>query len=136
MSTLTELGDYLEDAGVGTQGTDLFLGSRPDEPDTVLVVYQYTGGPPEYTQDSFGPSIERPQIQILARAPSYEAADALAWLSWSALSQITNAVLSGVKYLSVRPNSSPGMMGRDTNDRLMVSFNATVEKEAVLAPVS
>jgi hypothetical protein len=136
MSTLTEIGDYLEGLGIGTLATDLFLGSRPDSPDKVLVVYQYPGNAPEYVQSAFSPSAESPQIQVVARAVKYEDADALASSAWSALAAVTNASLGGTYYRSIRPNSSPGTMGRDSNDRVLVFFNATVEKEVSLDAVS
>jgi hypothetical protein len=105
----------------------------PDEPDTVLVVYEYPGGPPEYVQESFSPIAESPQLQVVSRAARYEDAAALAFAAWRALAVVTNATLSGTKYRSIRPNSSPGIMRRDTNDRMLVFFNATVEKEVTLA---
>jgi Bacteriophage minor capsid protein len=141
MSTLSELGDYLDGLGIATQavngqGGTLFLSSRPDTPDDLLCLYQYPGGPPEYVQDSFSPVAESVQIQVVARAIRYEDADRLASEAWTALSSVTNATLGGTYYRSIRPNSSPGLMGRDANDRLLVFFNATVEKEVSLDPVS
>jgi hypothetical protein len=136
MSTLSELGDYLEDLGIGVQAVDLFLGSRPDEPDTALIIYQYPGNAPEYVQNSFSPIAEKPQIQVVSRAIRYEDADRRAAQAWAALAVITNATLGGTYYRSVRPNASPGLMGRDTNDRVLVFFNATVEKEVSLESVS
>jgi hypothetical protein len=136
MTTLTELGDYLEDLGLGTLATDLFLGSRPDAPDEVTALYQYPGGPPEYVQSSFSPIAEVVQIQVVTRAIAYEDADARASSVWSALAIITNATLGGTHYRSIRPNASPGLMGRDSNDRVLIFFNATVEKEVSLEAVS
>lgn len=128
MSTLSEIGDYLEVEGVA----NLFLGSMPDTPDDVVVVYQYPGGPPEYIQESFTPSREKPRIQVVARATRYEDADKAATEVWSILASITNQVLGSTKYLSIRPDDSPAIMGRDTNDRLKVYFNAAVDKEVSL----
>lgn len=132
MSTLTELGTFLSTSMSLTEGTELFLGSRPDDPDTVLVLYEYPGGAPEYVQNQMPPIVEKVQIQVLARAKRYEEASVLAHRAWIALAPITNAVLSGTKYRSIRPNASPAILGRDTNDRLMVYFNASVEKEVSL----
>lgn len=128
MTVLFELGQYLEDMGVATHNV-LFLGSRPEEPDTVLVVYEYPGGAPQYVQEHAAPIIERPQIQVVSRALKYEDADALIHDAWLALASIANAVLGGVKYLSVRPNGSPGILDRDHHDRVLLFFNASVEKE-------
>lgn len=135
MSTLTEIGDYLESrlSGDFTQGVNLFLGTRPDEPDVLLVVYEYPGGEPEAVQEK-AVNVEKPQIQIVARAGGgdYNAADRAIHRAWNILSTVRNMYLSGTKYRSIKPSGSPGTIGRDTNDRILVSFNATVEKEVSL----
>lgn len=140
MSTLTEIGDFLEQAAIGIQapnaGYNLFLGQMPDSPDTAIAVYEYPGNAPEYVQNSYAPIAERPQIQVVTRAQTYADAKALADAAWSALSPVTNAILGGTKYRSIRPNSSPAFMKRDTNDRALIFFNASVDKEVSLAAVS
>jgi hypothetical protein len=140
MSTLTELGDFLEAMGVAVQAPDaaanLFLGSRPDVPDTVLVLYEYPGSDPEYVQNSFFPIAEMPQIQVVARANRYEDASDLAWAAWSALAPVTNATLGTTYYRSIRPNGSPAILMRDTNDRVLLFFNASVEKEVSVGVIS
>lgn len=137
MSTLTELGDYLSTALGLTQGSaadpdgNLFLGTRPDAPDYVLVVYQYPGGEPEYVQNQFTPNVERPQIQVVARAKDYDTADRLCARAWAALAPVRNTTISGTKYRSIVAQGR-GLIGVDTNDRPLVAFNATVEKEVSL----
>lgn len=136
MSTLSELGDYLEGLGIASSAVDLFLGSRPEKPDKVLVLYQYPGGPPEYVQNYFSPIAEVVQIQVVSRALRYEDAEALIYAAWTALAPITNTTLGGTFYRSVRPNNSPALMARDPSDRVILFFNATVEKEVSLVSVS
>lgn len=133
MSTLTELGDFLESQALGVQGEDIFLGSRPDEPDTLIALALYPGGAPEYVQDSDDPSVEFIQLQVVTRAPRYEAADRLASMAWQQLARVKNMYVSGTWYRSIKPNSSPSIMGRDSNDRILIVFNATVQKEVSLA---
>ncbi len=41
---LTELTTYISNAGFGTQGTDLFIGTLPDAPDDALMLFG-AGGP-------------------------------------------------------------------------------------------
>lgn len=132
MSTLADLGDYLEDEGLGVLASTLFLGSQPDDPDQILSVAQYPGNPPAYVQDSDTPTRERPQIHVAARAVKFEDADDLAMRAWLALSRVHNTIINSVRYLWVRPNTSPALIRRDTNDRVIVGFNASVEKEVSL----
>lgn len=135
MSVLDEIGDYLVELGVVTED-NLFLGSRPDYPDVMVSIQVYPGGPPKYVQDNFLPSTEMVQIQVVARAPRYEDAVVLCERVWIALSPVTNQYLSGVKYQSIRPNNSPAIMARDTNDRMLIFFNASVEKEVAIGLLS
>lgn len=130
MATLDELKAHM--VAHGLNASIIFRGSQPDEPDIVFVLYEYPGNPPEYIQESFDPQWENPQIQVVARARSYDVAREMAQQAWSIFASITNADLSGVRYRSVRPNSSPFLIGRDPNDRLRVGFNMSVEKEAVI----
>lgn len=136
MSTLTELGDYVEMHVVGlVQAQTLFLGSRPDEPNVMVAIYEYPGGVPEYVQEKMLPNAEKPQIQVVARSDSngdYNAADRLIHLVWNALAGIRNTTIGGTKYRSIIPAGSPGIIGRDTNDRVLIAFNATVDKEVSL----
>ena len=130
---LDEVGAYLEVQGVATLEQDLWLGSRPEEgTDPIIVVAEYPGQAPEYQNDStagFGPVRENPQLQIMGRGEDYQAVRAKVQAAWIALSKVTNQVLSGKRYLSIRPNSSPALIGRDQSDRVLVGFNATVNKE-------
>lgn len=135
MSAPADLAAYLDSLGIGSLTSvppTLYKGSRPSDPDTLLCIYQYPGNAPEYVQESTSPAWESPQIQVLARSRDYEEAALLAQRAWTALASLTNAVLSGTKYRSVRPIGSPGTLGRDANDRLLIAFNATVVKEAEL----
>jgi hypothetical protein len=128
---LDEITTYLESQNVAVFGRNLFAGTRPEEPDEVLVVLEYPGMPPEYQNDgsSTGPVREQPQIQVTARGHDYESVRQLIQAAWVALSKVTNQVLTGKRYLSIRPTSSPAAIGRDSNDRVLLSFNASVYKE-------
>lgn len=135
MSVLDELGDFVEAAGVAT-GTELYLGSMPDTPDDLLCIYVYPGNAPEYVQELETPKYEKPQIQVVARAIAYVDAEHRIEAAWSLLSAIHNQTLNGTYYRSVRPNGSPALLRRDTNDRILLFFNASVDKEVTLVTVS
>jgi hypothetical protein len=130
MPVLDELGTYLQAQGVGILQRDIFLGVRPASPDECLTLAEYPGGAPEYVQESASPRHESVQIQIVSRGVEYQRVRLLASLAWSALSRVTNSTLSGVRYLSIRPSSSPAPIGRDSNGQLLIGFNCTVVKEA------
>lgn len=131
-SPLTEIGAFLQLQGLGLLNVDLFLGSRPDRPDTLLSVVQYPGDPPEYVQDVPTPHAESLQIQVTARSKSYAEAESKAYTAWRKLAGVRNITLGETRYRGIYPNHSPALMGRDESDRVLVFFNATVEKEAFL----
>lgn len=133
MSTLNELGDYLQDEGLGTQGSDLFLFSRPDEPDELTCLYQYAGGAPDYVQDSLNPSTENVMVQVVTRAKRPEVAEARCYAVWLALAPVRNQIIGSTHYLSITPTSGPALMNRDSNERSLFYFNASVEKEVSVA---
>lgn len=63
-----ELTNYLQDEGIGTANTDLFLGSQPETPNNCVTVYEETAPVlPEY--QAF--SVDSVGIQVLARNVSY-----------------------------------------------------------------
>jgi len=128
---LDEVGAYLEGQNVALKGQNLFLGTRPEDPDEILYVLEYPGMPPEYQNDgqSTGPVREQPQLQVTVRGRDYESARRLIQNAWLALNRVTNVTLSGKFYQSIRATSSPALIGRDQSDRVLLSFNASVLKE-------
>jgi hypothetical protein len=130
---LNELAHYLETENVARLDSNLFLGLRPEDgPDEILTLHEYPGMAPEYQNDGAnagGPARERPQVQVMGRGKDYESVRAMVQAAWVALSRITNRTLDGVRYLEVRPSSSPALIGRDGNDRVLIGFNASVVKE-------
>jgi hypothetical protein len=125
MSVLADLGAYLTQQGVGTPGVDLFLGTRPDMPDDVTTLYEYSGAVPEYTQAQASPSYVHPQVQVVARAHAYPDAEMMAWNAWNKLS-FAGVTINGNLYVSVKPEGTPGLIGRDQNDRVLIAFNVAV----------
>lgn len=129
MPVLDELGWLLDNREVAKLDVSLFLGVRPETPDDCLTVYEYPGGPPEYVQNKIGPNRERVQIQVVGRGRDYPIVRMLVKRAWDTLSAINGATIQGTRYQSVMANNSPGLIGRDSNDRLLIAFNASVEKE-------
>lgn len=129
MPLLDEVSTYLQSQGVGTVNRDLFLGLRPAEPPECLTLAEYAGNAMTYVQERADPLYESPQLQVIARSADYMRARTLAKSAWSVLARLTNSILSGTRYLSIRPNSSPALIGRDQNGLILIGFNCTVEKE-------
>ena len=129
---LDEIGAYLAANGIGTVGTDLFLGFLPDTPDAAVAIYE-TGGMEPYRamRSSAGqPVAERPSIQVVCRnvAYEYQTARTTADSAWKLLEGLGDTTLAGVRYLWAAAVQSPFLMGRDDSGRVLIAFNVDLVK--------
>jgi hypothetical protein len=126
---LGELVSYLAAQGVGTPGVDLFQGAMPHEPDAALVLQRYPGimNTPE-RGDPPSVAVERPRVQVLARAPHPAQAEARAQAAYRALIRLANQRLGATWYLRAEPLQAPFDLGRDDAGRWLVGFNVQIEK--------
>ena len=65
MSVLEDAADHLEDNGLGTVGTDIFLSVLPQSPDVCTALFEYAGSAPKETM---GTMLARPRLQVVCRA--------------------------------------------------------------------
>lgn len=125
MSVLAELGSFLQSRGIGTVGTDLFLGTLPDAPDACGALREYSGPPPEVGFGSPGLAFETPAVQVVFRgAPNnYPAPRAKAEAAYRALAELQVSSVSGADYLMVTPQQAPFLLERDDKVRPVIVFN-------------
>jgi hypothetical protein len=129
---LEELADKMATDGVGTVGTNIFIGIMPNSPDACLALYEYAGeGPMEAFNDG-GVSLDVPSVQVMSRGGrmDYPAAKTLIVAARNSLTAVTNETLGTVRFLRVREMSAINTLGPDVNDRPLftVSFQAVVER--------
>lgn len=75
------------------------------------------------------PNQEAPSIQIMGRGRDYSLVRARVKRAWDILSAINGQTIGGTHYRYCRVTNSPGLIGRDGNDRVLIAFNAVAEKE-------
>jgi hypothetical protein len=123
---LDDIGAALETAGVGTQGTDLFLSVMPETPDTCVAVVEVAGIEPVDVFRDSAPIIETPRLQVLSRARRADDAKTKARAAWLALAGVGEGTVGGgnKRWLNIDVVQSPFMIGRDENDRVIYGFNA------------
>ena len=115
----------------------VFLNRMPAGiPDEALAMYEPGGAPPLAGLASDVPVVERPRIQLISRAPTYEVARVNAQTIWDAFFKMKNVEVlkdgsTAVTTLwnSAEPVNSPTDMGRDANERDQVSTDFQVTKE-------
>jgi len=121
---LKEIGTYLQGQGIGTLGTDIFLGLMPDEPDNCIALFEYAGSPPDLHWNG-----EYPGLQVRVRNKSYAAARTKIGEVMDKLHGLHEQTLSGTRYLLVKARGSPEVLKRDNNNRVELFVNFEILKE-------
>ena len=131
MALLDDLGTYLAAQVPSlTVGTNLYLGRMPDDPDTCVALYEYSGDDPVSVMGSDGmPPVEQPRVQVAVRAAGYSTAHDLAYTCWTSLEAVLNETLTATRYHRVSAIQSPFPMMRDAQDRVVFAQNYQVIKE-------
>ena len=122
------LAEYLEDASVGTVGTNIFSGKLRATPAEQVALLPYPGAPPEHVCGG-GMTISKERVQVLARSTTHAAAEALSWLCAQALSAIANQTIEGSRYRSVMLMQTPGILEYDADHNIVFVFNVEAERE-------
>ena len=118
MSILSkEVVDHLESHNVGVFGDDIFIGSRPQQPDDCITVTD-TGGfePPKDTTSS-------PTIQVVSRSDSYKTGMNKLKEIHSLLHNKHNYWLGDIFVYKSEAMGEPGKFGVDENGRDLFSCN-------------
>lgn len=131
---LDDVATYLEANSTRlTIGVNLTKGFMPENPSTVTTMFE-TGGvsPLHYFSTSTGTrGYERPGLMIHSRSTSYETARSIIEDVYTILDGTANTNLptsTGVRYVSIDAVQSPFLIGRDSNDRFLLSVNFIVTK--------
>lgn len=128
---LEALADRLQTASVATPGVNLFIGLMPNSPDVCVALYEYAGEQPLEVMVDNAATLERPSVQVMARATrnDYPTARQLIEDVRDTLTAITNEEISGVTFLRVNQNSSINAVGTDDNDRPLFTLSLTTVVE-------
>ena len=147
---LREIGAYLATKGIGTVGTDIFLGLMPDQPDNCIALFEYAGSPPDLHWNG-----EYPGLQVRVRNKSYAAARTKIGDIVKELHGLYEQTLSGeeetsngeedpmegngkeeepvpatgTRYLLIKAKGSPEILKRDANNRVELFVNFEIIKE-------
>jgi len=126
MATILEsVGDYLVTNSHGTLGTNIFLGTLPDSPDSCIAVYENAGSSPTFTMGSGGIRIDYPMLQIICRAgrEDYPTARDKAENIRVLLASVLEQSISGVHIMRIEPMGSVNLLGVDPKYRPLISVN-------------
>jgi len=122
-----DIAEYLESSAAGTGftlSTDLFYSNIPDKPNQCVCIYD-TGG---FDQDPISEVYEKPTIQAMCRANSYDAAYTLAQSVKEALDLLINMEINSTRYVAIWQMSDILDLGKDKNNRDLVSINFRIHR--------
>lgn len=105
-------------------------------PNTFLSFYETAGEPGAHSFSTAAGLAERvfdrPGLQVLSRSTSYPTARTRAQIVYDLLDGVANKKMptsTGILYLSISAVQAPFSLGRDENDRWLVSCNYRVERD-------
>lgn len=124
MPLLEDVGAYLAAQGLGTVGTDIYLGVMSDAPDTAVALYEEGGQAPEPLWGG-----ERPGLLIRTRSTTRPLARAKAYQAYKLLYNVTNATMGATVYHRVDARSGVVQLGRDLKGRYLYSVGFDVIKD-------
>ncbi len=135
MSLLPEVAAYVEANStaftLGGSTGSLHISIMTDAmPDTVTVLYDAPGVATAHTfsTGTVGKAYEQPGLQVLARSTSYATAKGNADVVYTMLDGLSNTTMTGVRYLSIDADQPPFPIGRDDNERHLVSCNFSIKR--------
>lgn len=131
MPLLDEIAARLVAQGVGTTGSNIFLGSKaviPTGAGPYLTLVETGGSGPTRIQNKTSANTQRPTAQVAVRAQSYSSARTMCKAAYDALDGVFNTVLSGTLYHSMTARQEPTDIGLDAVGRPVIVFNVDVEK--------
>lgn len=109
----------LQSEGVGTLGTDIFLGMRPDQPDDLVAIFDTGGFPAELEI----PDLCR-TVQVTVRGKSYATAHGRIWQVYHLLDRPDDRlVIANGRKMIARAMQPPTLLDRDATNRVMFVFN-------------
>jgi hypothetical protein len=113
---INDIATYLQTAGVGTVGTDIFCAYMPDTVDTGVVVLDTGGVMPDPDLPT-----KRPTLQIFIRAADYETGKTKLDLVRSTLHRLSGTTVGSTFIMYCLAQSEGGHIGR--NERGLDEFS-------------
>lgn len=107
----------------------------PGVEDTAVSFYEPGGAPPTGGLSGTVPIVERPRIQVISRAPQFTTARNNAQRIWDAFYGLIEVDIAKTgstgttRWHTAEPVNSPTDIGRDSNERDMVTADYQIVKE-------
>ncbi len=130
MSAAKDIADYIVDQGKASRvGVNIFVNFTPDDPDSMIAVYD-TGGPgSDKTFGNRSIAFRSPAIQIVVRRASGKKAEAKAQILMELLDGWTGTTINDNVYTYAEcRESAPFLYKRDRSSRVLFAFNVILQR--------
>jgi len=125
-----DISDIFESSsvGLGTYGTDIFIGQEPETPHACVTIYDLPG---EETEGKDGEEVYKARVQIRSRGipGDYTGAYSKAKDAHDALHNLANETWSGARYIGIWC-IEPGLLKYDDKKRPIVVFTCRIQRAA------
>lgn len=130
MSCPFDIATYIASTlAMGTLGTNVFVNSMPNSPDSAVTVYEYSGWPTTIGMGNPDTDVlENLSLQVATRHPESSTAHARAQTIYRGLDGRGDLTINGVTYLWLRAAQAPFLLKRDENQRETFVFNLAVQR--------
>lgn len=131
MPVEADLVTYLDSQLSETAGTNLFAGTPPESPDSLLAVVHYASErSDEYVMAASltAPGFEVERVQVISRNTSKTTAQSRALAAHAALDNLAGQTLSTRLYYHILSDGPPFNIGQDQNMRWRFVANYQVKK--------
>lgn len=127
-----DLVDYLDtNSALVTEGTNLFAGPMPEDPDVCIAVTHYgSQGSDAYVMGASltAPGYEVEEVQLMVRHTSRATGRSTANTLHALLANLHSTTINARSYFAVEDQGPPFTIGQDQNGRWRFVSNYTVKK--------
>lgn len=129
---LDETADYLATQGIGTVGTDIFVGDVPPDPNNLVSLFGITGSNLNRDSRQVG-TLHFPRFQVFVRNTDYANASAKLEAVRTALHAKYGIALPNWRIMALHADQEGGPIGKDGEGRFEFTINLTAELNAETA---
>lgn len=117
--------NYIEANSLGTKGQNLFIGFVPDAAGVVVGLTEYDGNIIETQGQAL--AVKQPSLQVMVSGEKFDYVNPKTRIEaiQTLLANLNDSTLSGIHFLSIRPNGTINALGQ--NDNQSFEFTANFE---------
>lgn len=130
MSWLSDIGEYIQTAGCGILGTDIFYHYFDELTQNCILLIDQPGQVEENTATD-DLSIRRPELGVRIKNTSGELAMNKAEFIYKLLNEVVNSTIGSTYFISIKALADPFYVSQSQNNLTIYSINFAIEMEGI-----